>query len=124
MDLLVNADLLHLRHQHLQESHDGLEGQLGLPAQHPGRGGRPGLRTGGGGGHVAHAGTRGVRYPRVEGRGGAVSTSRLGTHSPSVQWWQRKSLINQIISTICVLFVLPLFRDLCNFFPLLSDYTQ
>lgn len=32
-DSLVNADLLYLGHQHLQQAHDGLERQLRLPGQ-------------------------------------------------------------------------------------------
>lgn len=32
-DSLVNTDLLHLGDQHLQQAHDGLQRQLGLPGQ-------------------------------------------------------------------------------------------
>lgn len=39
--LLVNADLFHLRHQHLEKAHDRLQGQFTLPALHPIRGRDP-----------------------------------------------------------------------------------
>jgi hypothetical protein len=39
---LVNADLLHLRYEHLQKAHDGLQRQLAAPARHP-LAGRPPL---------------------------------------------------------------------------------
>lgn len=75
--ILVNADFLHLWHQHLQEPHDGLEGQFGLPAQNPGGSGGPGLWDRGSYWDVAKAGARGVRNPRMEGWGWALSTARL-----------------------------------------------